>query len=256
MKSALVRLFGLPAALIHGDTLVLDRWLWICQRLPRNGHSQKLADVGCGTGAFTIGASLRGYQALGLSWDERNQQVAAERAAMCGAASASFEVLDVRRLDTREDLKGVFDVVLCTENIEHILDDRKLMCDIAVCLKPGGRLLLTTPYEHYRSITAGDEGPFIPDRTDGWHVRRGYTEDRLRELCQEAGLAVDAVSYCSGILSQKITFLFRTFCQVHQLFGWASILPLRPFPPLLDSWLTNRLRWPFFSICLEAHKNQ
>src|SRR5437016_2597234 len=109
MKSALVRLFGLPATLIHGDTLVLDRWRWICERLPRSDQCLALADVGCGTGAFTIGAALRGYRALGLSWDTRNQQVAAERAAMCGAAMASFEVLDVRRLDSRTDLRGVFE---------------------------------------------------------------------------------------------------------------------------------------------------
>ena len=253
MSSALVKVFGHRATLIHGDTLVLDRWRWICQRLPRSDQRPALADVGCGTGAFTIGAALRGYRALGLSWDERNQQVAAERAVMCGAGNASFEVLDVRRLDSKADLRGVFDVVVCTENIEHILDDRKLMRDIAACLKPGGRLLLTTPYEHYRPITAGDEGPFSRIE-DGGHVRRGYTEARLQELCQEAGLSVDAFSYCSGILSQKITRLFRTVSRIHPLIGWASILPLRILPPLFDSWLTNRLQWPFYSICLESHK--
>lgn len=253
-RSILVRLFGMRATLLHWDTLVLDRWLWVCGRLPRTNHPQTLCDVGCGTGAFTIGASLRGYTSVGLSWDERNQRVAAERAAMCGAKTTSFEVLDVRRLDSRVDLRGGFDVILCTEVIEHIADDEKILRDMAACLKPGGRLLLTTPYEHYRAITVSDEGPFILNREDGWHVRRGYTEVRLRELCRQAGLSVDEISYCSGFLSQKITFLLRTLSRVHILVGLAAILPLRVLPPLFDSWLTKSMRWPFYSICLEAHR--
>jgi SAM-dependent methyltransferase len=253
-RSIPVKLFGMRGALIHWDTTVLDRWLWVSHRLPRNGQGQLLCDVGCGTGTFTIGAAQRGYTAVGLSWDERNQRVAAERAAMCGATTSSFEVLDVRRLDSRADFRGLFDVIVCAEVIEHIADDGKLMRDMAACLKPGGRLLLTTPYEHYRAITPSDEGPFIMDRQDGWHVRRGYTETRLRELCQNAGLAVDEFSYCSGILSQKITYLLRVLARIHRLVGLAAILPLRVLPPLFDRWLTTSLRWPFYSICLEAHR--
>jgi 2-polyprenyl-3-methyl-5-hydroxy-6-metoxy-1,4-benzoquinol methylase len=253
-RSILVRLFGNRATHLHWDTLVLDRWLWVCKRLPSNGEGKMLCDVGCGTGSFTIGAALRGYTAVGLSWDERNQRVAAERAAICGATTSSFEVLDVRRLDSRTDFRAGFDVILCTEVIEHIADDGKIFRDMAACLKPGGRLLLTTPYEHYRAITRSDEGPFILNREDGWHVRRGYTDARLRELSQEAGLYVDAISYCSGILSQKITFVLRTLSKVHPLIGLAVILPLRVLPPVCDSWLTKGLRWPFYSICLEARK--
>ena len=254
-RSILVRLFGNRATMLHWDTLVLDRWLWVCKRLPSNGEGKMLCDVGCGTGSFTIGAALRGYTAVGLSWDERNQRVAAERAAMCEAEKASFEVLDVRRLDLRTDFRAGFDVILCTEVIEHIADDAKIFRDMAVCLKPGGRLLLTTPYEHYRAITASDEGPFIIDRQDGWHVRRGYTETRLQELCQQAGLSVHAFSYCSGILSQKITYILRTLSRVHPLLGLAVITPLRVLPPLFDTRLTRGLRWPFYSICLEARKS-
>jgi SAM-dependent methyltransferase len=252
-ESLLVKILGFPATLIHGDTTGLDRWLWITARLPKTRNGETLLDVGCGTGAFSIGASLRGYSALGVSWDERNQRVARERAALCKAGSARFEVLDVRNLDSRTDLVGGFDVVLCCENIEHILDDGKLFRDMARCLKPGGRLLLTTPYLLYRPISGGDMGPFSKTE-DGWHVRRGYTKAMLEELCAQAGLIPEQVSFCSGVLSQKITALKRLLGRVHPLLGWAAILPFRILPPLFDGVLTRFLRWPQYSICFEAYK--
>ena len=54
-----------------------------------------------------------------------------------------FEICDVRELDQHEFYRGQFHVVLCTENIEHIIDDFRLMRAMAACLRPGGRLLLT-----------------------------------------------------------------------------------------------------------------
>jgi len=105
-RSALVRLVGFPATLVHGDHLVLDRWFWLKARLPKTRNDERLLDVGCGSGAFSIGAALRGYRALGLSWGERNQSVAKERAIYCKAPSAQFEVLDIRELARRADLVG------------------------------------------------------------------------------------------------------------------------------------------------------
>src|SRR6266481_5239985 len=103
-RSALVRLVGFPATLVHGDPLVLDRWFWLKARLPKTRNDERLLEVGCGSGAFPIGAALRGYRAVGLSWDERS--VAKERAIYCKAPSAQFEVLDIRELDRRADLVG------------------------------------------------------------------------------------------------------------------------------------------------------
>jgi SAM-dependent methyltransferase len=253
MSSALVSLVGFPALMIHGDTLVLDRWLWLRARLPKVSKPTTLLDAGCGSGAFTIGAARLGYRALGVSWDERNQKKALERAKSCGVPNADFQVLDVRNLQLRADWVGAFDVVICTEVIEHILDDAKLLHDLANCLCPGGRLLLTTPYANYKPITRSDDGPFSKSE-DGGHVRRGYSEFRLRQLCAESGLAIDSFSFCSGFMSQKVTCLFRMANRIHPMFGWLAILPLRILPPLVDAALGRILKWPYFCICIEGHK--
>ncbi len=254
MKSALVRFLGWPIPLFHGDTAVLDRWLWLRKRLPRGNGSQRLIDIGCGTGAFTIGTALRGYQALGLSWDTGNQRAAMERAQMCKARTVKFEDQDVRHLDKRPDLFGQFDVAILCEVIEHIIDDTKLLQDAARCLKPNGRLLLTTPNFHLKPIAADHVGPF-PTVEDGGHVRKGYTEATLRSLCEQADLAVDAVSYCTGFISQKLTLIhYKAAIHKVHLLGWAIINPFRILPPLLDPMVAQWTHWPDYSICLEAHK--
>jgi len=252
-KSFLVKLIGFPATLIHGDPLVLDRWIWLKNHLPITQNQESLIDIGCGTGAFSIGASLRGYTSLGLSWDERNQTVAQQRASICQANTAQFKVLDVRYLDQHSDFYEAFDVAICFENIEHILDDKKLITDIYNCLRPGGRLLLTTPYQKYLAITPEDNGPFCKTET-GWHVRRGYTEAMLIELCDISGFMIEEVSFCSGFFSQKVALIQRKISKYSPLLSWLMTLPLRILPLVLDPIITPLIKYPYYSICLEAYK--
>jgi SAM-dependent methyltransferase len=252
-RNTLVRFFGFLATLIHGDTLVLDRWISLRRRLPRTKGVERLLDVGCGSGAFTIGAARLGYQALGLSWDEENQRIAGERAALCNAPQATFQVMDVRQLSSRGDLIGQFDVVICLECIEHILDDAKLLRDMAACLKPRGRLLLTTPYVLHRPIRPDGFGPFSETET-GAHVRRGYSKVVLGRLCEEAGLAVEEVSYCSGWLSQRITWLLCRLELLGHWVAWFAVLPLRWLPLAVARPTDFLFCYPPASICIEAVK--
>jgi len=74
----------------------------------------------------------------------------------------------------------------------------------------------------------------------------------LEELCSSAGLVAGEVSFCSGVLSQKLTWMLRRLSAIHPMVAWTLVLPLRVAPPLLDWVVTPLLRWPAFSICVEA----
>ena len=228
-NSLLVNIFGFKATLIHGDPCVLDRWLWLKKKIPSTLNNETLLDVGCGSGSFTIGAAKNGYKSIGISWDHRNQKVAENRAIICNLSNkCTFEVFDVRKLNEKEEWKEYFDVCVNFENIEHVVNDRKLMIDISNCLKPGGKLLLTAPYFYLIPITNSDKGPFFPIE-NGDHVRRGYTKTSLIELCNEAGLNIEEISFCSGFLSQKICYLQKKISIISPILGWLAILPIRFF---------------------------
>lgn len=253
MSSLLVRIFGWRATLHHGDALVWDRWRWLSRRLRKTRNGERLLDVGCGSGAFTIGTAKLGYNSLGLSWDQRNQSIAEARARMTGATSATFEICDVRELDAKDHLKGQFDIIVCTENIEHIIDDFRLMRAMAGCLKPGGRLLLTSPQLGRKPQNFMDYGPF-PDFEDGGHVRRGYNKAMVQELCDHAGLRVDEIGYLSGPVAQWQAWLLWQIGRFSTPLAWLLTLPLRPLPPLVDPVLMRAAGYPPFCIALEAMK--
>lgn len=249
----LYRVLGWRAGLVFGDTLVVDRWRFLGRNLPRDNQQRNLLDVGCGSGAFSIAAAARGYSVVGLSWDEANNSKAAQRAEWLDLSSrCSFLVWDARRLDSAPLPVGGFDYVINTENIEHIIDDRKLMGDVARLLKPGGWLLLTTPAIDYLPMSEGDMGPFDPIE-DGRHVRRGYSKQMLSELCEIAGLRVEHFTFCSGRLSQLSTKLMRTLTGLG-LGGIPMQIMMIPVRALSFVFECFPRRGRCYSICMVAYK--
>ena len=136
--------------LFAGDTLVYDRWKWIASKLPKTNENLKLLDVGCGSGAITLKAATLGYDSIGLTWDKKAAKKCSERAKKSVLKNCKFDVFDARNLKdyTHEE----FDVILNTENIEHLIDDLGLFNAMFSKLKKGGTLLLTTPNFYYKSM--------------------------------------------------------------------------------------------------------
>lgn len=60
--------------------------------------------------------------------------------------------------------------------VNLVKNDQKLVRDLATLLKPGGILILTTPYKHHKAYY----GEALSSTEDGGHVRWGYTHDELR----------------------------------------------------------------------------
>jgi SAM-dependent methyltransferase len=245
MKDLLIRILGWRAMMLHGDPCVVDRCVF-ARRYLRSGHFRTL-DAGAGNGGFALMAASIGNEVLGLSFSSEEVRAARARAAIAGIREASFRIGDLRELETFADELGTFDQMLCLEVIEHLNDDALLVQRLARLLRPGGRLILSTPAADHRP----QFGEQISATEDGGHVRWGYKPERVAEIVQAAGLTLVEQGTVSGVVSQKLTNLMRRGQELNQMLGWALVLPLRPLQ-LLDRPITWLLGWPYLCVTVVA----
>ena len=144
----------------------------------------RLLDVGCGDGSLVLGLKDKARLTVGMDRSP-DHCVAAEAK---GVRAVCVD-LHAPRLPCRD---GVFDAVACLDVIEHVLDPRHLLRELARVLRPGGILVLTTPNIRYYGFvltlvrgrfprTSGD-----PEGYDGGHLHY-FTFADIRALLEEAG---------------------------------------------------------------------
>jgi 2-polyprenyl-3-methyl-5-hydroxy-6-metoxy-1,4-benzoquinol methylase len=114
---------------------------WIGQVRRQTGRSRlTILDFGCGTGDhLTFPLARLGHEVLGLDFHEASVQEARRRYAL---PNLSF------RTDALEDLTGkglTFDVIVCSEVLEHLREPQDLLAALRPLLRSGGGLIVTTP---------------------------------------------------------------------------------------------------------------
>jgi SAM-dependent methyltransferase len=246
MSDTMVRVLGWRALLIHGDPCVLDRWLWLRRHL-RKG-ALRTFDAGAGNGGFSIYAARAGNTVVAASFSAREQEDVRRRVDQLGVSGIELRTLDLREISDHRASLGLFDQIICLETIEHVNDDQGLLRSLAEMLEPGGRLLLTAPFDGHRPLYSEEPEPSPVE--DGSHVRYGYSQQRLSQLAQDAGLEVSSEDFVSGLISQKVTNLMRRLTgRFGRMGAWVIVLPLRALV-VLDAPLTKLLRYPYLSVAL------
>jgi SAM-dependent methyltransferase len=156
--------------------------------LPEAEHA---LDLGCGDGRLTAKLRANAVTAADVS------QVALRRAAarLPGAELASL-VPD----EALPFVDGEFELVLCTETIEHVRDVQLFLSEIRRVLRPGGGLALTTP-DHGRRVALrmllnGFESEFDPLSP---HLRF-FTRQSLSQLLDAMGFTIGSIVRKGGTL--------------------------------------------------------
>lgn len=87
-----------------------------------------------------------------------------------------------------------YDLILCVDVMEHILEDTLVFRNYAQSLKDGGMLLISTPSDQGGSdVHDHDDSSFIEE-----HVRDGYGYEEISRKLAEAGFSSSAVKYSYG----------------------------------------------------------
>lgn len=114
----------------HRRRLILD----LVQEL----QFSTVIDVGCGPGELLL-LLLRRYPTAAVTGVDLSPAVITANAA--AIPSADFRVLDL----ARGALPATFDLVICSEVIEHLPKWRDGVANLAQMITPGGHLLITCP---------------------------------------------------------------------------------------------------------------
>jgi SAM-dependent methyltransferase len=130
----------------RGDNLAFsaiteDRFQTLLSSFEDYRQTGRVLDVGCGAGHFLKVAIDRGWSAYGTE--------------IAGGAFEQLSSLGVNlfcgELQAANYMDGFFDVVYCSEVLEHLLDPVALLRESYRILRAGGFLYLTTP--NYNSLS-------------------------------------------------------------------------------------------------------
>ena len=152
---------------------------------------ERALDLGCGDGRLSVELRAGRLTLADVSG------VALERAARRLPRARTAQLEPDARLPFED---SAFDLVLCTETIEHVRDVQLFLSEIRRVLRPGGMLALTTP-AHGRVtglgvLVRGFERRFHPLSP---HLRF-LTARSLRRLVDELGFRMLALRRQSGTL--------------------------------------------------------
>jgi 2-polyprenyl-3-methyl-5-hydroxy-6-metoxy-1,4-benzoquinol methylase len=162
------RLLGIP----HVEFRLRARK--IMQNIPM--QVTRMFDAGFGTGVycFTLAGRIRNIHAIDI---DNTKVDYAKR--VNTFRNICFQTMDLTKLAFPD---CSFDLIICSDVLEHIKLDELAFFHLARILKKDGTLLITTPYDC-------DENRSTYKQYH--HERPGYNESRMQDLCAHNGLIVE-----------------------------------------------------------------
>lgn len=195
--------------------------MWALLGRARLRGEVRILDAGCGTG--------RNLQEFGRLGTATGIDPAPEAIAFCrqrgieGVTQGTIEHLDFA--------DGSFDLLLATDVLEHLRDDRAALRELRRVAAPDGTLLCTVPA--YRWLWSGHD--------DEHHHFRRYTLRELRAALRAGGWRPLAESYFNSLLLPPIASV-RLLARRRRRDPEVARPDLRLTPPALNGLLALPMR--------------
>jgi 2-polyprenyl-3-methyl-5-hydroxy-6-metoxy-1,4-benzoquinol methylase len=184
----------LPDELVPPDFELRRRFLLSAVR-----PTDRALDLGCGDGTFTAEIAAAGADVLGVDIAE-----AAIARARARHPDQQFKVVPTDGPQPLDD--NSFDLVWCSEVIEHVADTARWLSEVRRVMAPHGRLLLTTPSHGRARLAIQGIEAFSEPLGDHLHL---YTRRSLTTLLTEFGFERIHVRTAGGPPLLRRTLLAR-----------------------------------------------
>jgi 2-polyprenyl-3-methyl-5-hydroxy-6-metoxy-1,4-benzoquinol methylase len=151
--------------------------------------ARRVLDCGAGNGALSGQLAAAGFDVVGIEPDRKGVLIARQ-----AHPSVAFHEFGVQH-DPRQlmRLEAPFDAVVATEVVEHLFAPQQLPAFAAAVLKPGGHLIVTTPYHGYlKNLALSVAGAWDKHHTALWHGGhiKFFSRATLSSLLADSGLRV------------------------------------------------------------------
>ena len=162
---------------------ILNRWL-------KKSEGKSLLDLGCGNGALTSKIEKLGLKCVGTDFSSSGISIAKKAHPLVDFFQSTMDA------PLPDEHHGKYDIVMAVEVIEHLLLPRQLFARAKEALKPGGTMIVTTPYHGYlKNIMLA----FVNKYDSHWHPLRDYGHIKffsiatLGQIFTEEGFEVDEI---------------------------------------------------------------
>lgn len=196
----------------EGRKLVQAPWLadWLVRVTAVSTSRRRVLNAGAGEGLFSsLLLGLPGVQQvieLDVSYVSSPRFLSDPRQHAVAGSLTALPVAD-----------ATFDLVLCSEVLEHIEDDESSLDELRRVLVPGGWLLITVPTP---------PATFDPD-----HVREGYDPVELKKKIAARGVETIEIGFCMYGAFKLMMRTWRSFPWLPRAAIWALALTDRFLSP-------------------------
>lgn len=188
------------------DVIALDtiRRAYIADFFESLGSVDRLLDLGCGTTPFRD--LYEPYATASLNMDVAHADCAIDHRVALTRHASQLPFAD-----------GEFDVVLCAEVLEQVAEPAAFLAEVRRVLKPGGWLVLTTPF-------------MVPLREEPYDFYR-FTRHGIRHLLRTTGFECLQIQVFGDYFGVLLRLLVRP-----QLRAWGGLARLVQVPWLCSEW--------------------
>jgi 2-polyprenyl-3-methyl-5-hydroxy-6-metoxy-1,4-benzoquinol methylase len=188
----------------HTEAYLWPQIIALCAGL----GARRVIDIGCGNGALCRQLASRGHEVVGCE--------PSAQGILLARSSAPELVFHQIGVDDEPSPVGneSFDLAIATEVIEHLVRPRNLPRFARQVLRPGGHLIISTPYHGYlKNVVLALSNKWDSHLTplwDGGHIKL-WSRKTLSQLLNEAGFRV-----VHFIGAGRVPFLWKSMTMVAQ----------------------------------------